>query len=226
MESTGAARSDDLKLRKLRERLLTMAARVEQMIVRALEAVKSRDTALAARVVEEDEHVNRAELEIDTLCLDILGTHHPDGRDLRLVASTFKMVTDLERIGDQAVNIAERAIDLSRERPVPLHPGIGELGTSVRTMVKQAIDSFVDGDAEQAKAVIDADDAVDDLYLQVFRDMTLRMNDQTQSIETSVALQSVAKYLERVGDHATNIAQHVFYLVRGDDIRHPAARRD
>ncbi len=210
------------ELRNLRDLLLAMAGRCEQMIARSVEAVVNRDEALANSVVEEDHHVNKAELEVDELCLRIMARRQPLGPDLRLIASALKMVTDLERIGDHAVNVAERAIDLTRMNPAPLHEHIPELGRAVSKMLKDAVDAFVERDVGKARQVLKDDDAVDDLYVQVFREMVSRMADKTQDVEIAVQMQSIAKYLERIGDHATNIGQHVVFLVRGEDIRHPA----
>lgn len=210
------------ELRSLRDLLLSMAGHCEQMIARSVEAAINRDEALARSVIEEDHQVNKAELEVDELCLRIMARRQPLGPDLRLIASSLKMVTDLERIGDHAVNVAERAIDLSRMSPTPLHESIPELGRAVSKMLKNAVDAFVEKDAAKAREVLQDDDAVDDLYVRVFREMVSRMANKTEDVEIAVQMQSIAKYLERIGDHATNIGQHVVFLVRGEDIRHPA----
>jgi phosphate transport system protein len=212
------------ELQQLRDLLLSMAGRCEQMIVRSTDAVQNRDVALAQAVIDEDHQVNRAELEVDEVCLRIIARRQPLGPDLRLIASALKMVTDLERIADLATNIAERAIDLGRTPPMPLHPGIAQLGERVLAMLKTAVDAFVEKDAQKARRVIEDDDAVDALYVRVFRDLVEQMAQRGQDIEIAVQTQSLAKYLERIADHATNLAQHVVFLVRGEDIRHPADR--
>jgi phosphate transport system protein len=223
VHEAGEGREEFAKeLRTLRDLLLQMAGHCEQMIARAVEAAVSRDEELARGVIEADHHVNRAELEVDELCLSMMARRVPLGADLRLIASALKMVTDLERIGDHAVNIAERAIDLVRMQPVPLHEGIPKMGAATVRMLKNAVDAFVDRDAAKAAQVLKDDDEVDDLHAQVFRDMVLQMADKQQDIEIAVQMQSIARYLERIGDHATNIAQHVVFQVRGEDIRHPA----
>jgi len=208
----------DLKL--LRERLLLMAGRVEEMIECSVRAVAERDPALAKATIEADHKVNRAEIEIDELCMLVLVKRQPMATDLRFVTLALKMVTDLERIGDLAVNICERAIDLA---PFPLLkpceevPRMAEL---VQGMVKGAIDAFVSRDAASAEAVMESDDEVDESYHSLFRKTLSLMIDDPRLVERGIHLQSVAKYLERMGDHATNLAEHVIFMIRAKDVRH------
>ena len=209
------------ELRRVRESLLLMAGRVEQMISSAVQALIDRDPEMARKTIEQDAKVNRAEVETDELCLLILAKRQPMASDLRFITLALKMVTDLERIGDLAVNIAERAIDLSGGgRPIVLHDGILRMTHAVQGMVGDAINAFVDSDVAKAEAVVERDNVVDDLYHQVFRDMLSKMLSDPELLEKGIHVQSVAKFLERIGDHATNLAELVVFMVHGKDIRH------
>jgi len=175
----------------------------------------------AARdTIGQDSQVNRHELETDALCLRILDRHNLDGRDLRFVTLALKMVTDLERIGDLAVNIAERVIDLSARPLGQPYLYIPRMADRVQGMIRDAVDAFVAGDAERAQEVIERDDEVDALYTKAFRRLLELMLADEQNVEPGLHVQSVAKWLERMADHSTNLAEHVILLVEGDDVRH------
>ncbi len=208
------------ELVELRTGLLKMAGRVEQMIDTASASLHTRDPALVQKVIEEDRLVNVAELDIDELCLRILALRQPLGPDLRFITQALKMVTDLERIGDLAVNMAERARDLNELSASGIHPGIGEMAVHVRRMVGGAIDAFIERDVAKAKHVLEIDDKVDDLYERVFTDLLEQMRDDGE-IHRGIHLQSAAKFLERMGDHACNLAEQVVFMFEGRDIRHP-----
>lgn len=198
-----------------------MAARVERMIELAARAMLERDGELIKQVISEDQQVNIAEIEIDDLCLRILALRQPMGPDLRFITQALKMVTDLERIGDLAVNVAERARDLNRIGGVgPIHDGIGEMAKVVRRMVGTAIDAFVEKSVPKAKDVLDLDDKVDDLYEVVFTDVLEKMR-ASHEIHRGIHVQSAAKFLERMGDHSCNLAEQVVFMFEGEDIRHP-----
>jgi len=209
---------NDLKL--LRERLLLMAGRVEVMIADAVRALIERDVVLARRTIETDHKVNRAEMEVDELCLLILVKRQPMASDLRFVTHSLKMVTDLERIGDLAVNICERAIDLSRSPATGSNGDLSRMAAVVQSMVRDAIEAFVRGDSDKAEQVMLRDDEVDELYHQIFRDILASMLREPSLIESGIHLQSVAKFLERIGDHSTNLAEQVIFMVRAKDVRH------
>lgn len=209
---------NDLKL--LREKLLLMAGRVEVMIADAVRALIERDAALARRTIETDHKVNRAEMEIDELCLLILVKRQPMASDLRFVTHSLKMVTDLERIGDLAVNICERGIDLCGFPPSESGEDISRMASAVQSMIRDAIDAFVQGSSEEAEQVMLRDDEVDELYHRVFREILARMLREPSFVECGIHLQSVAKFLERIGDHATNLAEQVIFMVRAKDVRH------
>ncbi len=218
------ARMYQEELDTLREDLLAMAGRVEDMIRSATRALVERDAELARSTIEVDRIVNRAETDIDEQCLLILAKRQPMASDLRFVTLAMKMVTDLERIADLAVNICERAVDLAGTEPIVIHPEIPRMSEIVQSMVKDAIDAFVAGDVAAAWAVIERDDRVDALYHRIFEDLLQRMHADPDEVHPLIHVQSVAKWLERMGDHSTNLAELVIFLIEGRDVRHPDRR--
>lgn len=220
-------REFDAELGLLREELLAMAGRVELMIAESVRAFEGRDAGLAERTIETDHKVNQAEMELDDLCLVVLARRQPMGEDLRFITLCLKMVTDLERIADLAVNVCERTVQLARLPAVSPAFGasIGRMASLVQSMVKDAIDAFVRGDAALAEAVVARDDEVDDLYHQIFRKVLARMAQDASLVERGIHVQSAAKFLERMGDHSTNLAEQVVFMLKGKDIRH-AGKRD
>jgi phosphate transport system protein len=215
-------REYESELKKLRERLLRMAGRVEEMIANSVKALVEQDVELARQTIEADRFVDRAEVETDELCLVILAKRQPVASDLRFITLSLKMVTDLERIGDLAVNICERAIDLGLEPPLKPWVDVPRMASIVQAMVRDAIDAFVAGDAQRAQSVIDRDASLDELYIRVFRELLSAMLNDGSKVERGIHAQSVAKWLERMGDHATNLAEQVVFMVKGKDIRHVA----
>jgi phosphate transport system protein len=207
-------------LRKLREQLLVMGAQVEEMISRSVKALVERDSELAHRMIEADLQINRLEVETDELCLRILAKRQPVASDLRSITIAMKMVTDLERIGDLGVNICERVIELNAEPPLKPYVDLPKMAEVVQAMVREALDAFVKRDAERAQQVIERDPTVDAYYGQIFRELLTYMMEDPRNIYRSTRVQSVAKYLERIGDHATNLAEMVVFMVKGMDIRH------
>jgi phosphate transport system protein len=213
-------REYESQLEDLRERLLRMAGVVEQMIIDAVRAALHQDRKLAEATMEHDATVNRLEVESDELCLLILAKRQPLASDLRFVTLSLKMVTDLERIGDLAVNICERAIDLAgHPQPWPWD-SVEAMGKVVRAMIRDAIQAFVDRDVQKAEAVTARDVEVDKLYWQVFSTALEQMLKQPSSVHDGIHVQSIAKFLERMGDHATNLAEQVVFMIKGKDIRH------
>ncbi len=213
-------RAFEQELHTVRGSLLRMAGHVEHMIGQAGQALVDRNADLAREVIEEDQQVNRAEVEIDEMCLRILAKRQPMASDLRFVTLAMKMVTDLERIADLAVNICERAVDLV-DAKVVVHAEIPDMGSAVEAMVREAIDAFVNRDVAKARAVIDSDDIVDDYYHRIFEDLLRRMQSDPEQLHSWIHVQSVAKWLERMGDHSTNLAELVIFMVEGRDVRHP-----
>ena len=212
-------REFEAQLAEVRKRLLTMAGIVEAMIASAMQALSERDAELATRTIREDAKVNKAECETDMLCLRILAKRQPMASDLRFVTLALKMVTDLERIGDLAVNICERTIDLDGS-PLDHNEDLYRMSELAQQMVRDAIDAFVEGDADKADGVIAHDDDVDRLYERVFQQVLEVMRNNPEAIQRGIHMQSVAKWLERMGDHATNIAEQVIWMVKGKDVRH------
>lgn len=218
------ARKFEEELSLLRQHLLGMAGRVEDMIHRAGRALVERDASLAEEIIALDGAVNWAEVEIDEQCLLILARHQPLASDLRFVTLAMKMVTDLERIADLAVNICERAIDLGQAERIVVHSDIPLMTEMVESMVKDAIDAFVTRDSSKAWGVIERDAQIDALYHRVFQDSLAQMRLKPKEVHQLIHIQSVAKWLERMGDHSTNLAELVIYMIDGHDVRHPNRR--
>jgi phosphate transport system protein len=222
MEHT--SRQYERELQDLGDKILFLGGTVEEMISRAMQALVERDSDLARRVIETDRTVDSGELEIDHMSLNLLALRQPAASDLRFITTALKIVTDLERIGDLAVNIAERALELNQEPPLKPYIDIPHMARSVSDMVHRALDAFVHRDVTQARAVLQADDAVDNLNVQLFRELLTYMIEEPKNITRALRITFIAKYLERIGDHATNIAQMVIFMSEGRDVRHPRLR--
>jgi phosphate transport system protein len=217
-------RTYEKELKDLRDRLLAMGGRVESQLAESIRAVVERDAELAERVKLADAEVNRLEVEIDDACRRILALRQPAASDLRFIATALKIVVDLERMGDLAVNIAERALELSRVPPLhPLHD-LDSLASLTQTQLKRALDAFVEADPDAAEEVIAGDDLLDALYLKIFNELLATMMEDSRTIRRATSLMFVAKHLERFGDHCINLAEMVVYMVRGTDVRHPGSR--
>ncbi len=213
------------ELRTLKDRLLAMGGRCEAHIRQALAALEKQDAALATEVTTTDHEINLDELVVDELAVKILALRQPVGRDLRFLMTALKVVTDLERIGDEAVNIAERAQDLAAETHLPeTWRALPEMSKAAANMLHDALDAFVEEDAAKAELVLAKDDEVDSYYGQVMRDSMQYMADHSDRIKAAMGVASCAKYIERIADHSTNIAEMVIYLVRGEDVRHHGKR--
>jgi phosphate transport system protein len=213
-------REYEAELRKLREQILLMGARVEEMIQQSARALVERNSDLAHRTIEFDHQINRIEVDTDDLCLRILAKRQPVASDLRFITIAMKMVTDLERIGDLGVNICERVIELNAEPPLKPYVDLPKMAEVVQAMVREALDAFVNRDADHAQRVIERDATLDAYYAQIFRELLTYMMEDGRNIYRATRVQSIAKYLERMGDHATNLAEMVVFMVKGKDIRH------
>ncbi|MCY1079859.1 phosphate signaling complex protein PhoU [Archangium lansingense] len=224
MPSTHTDKAFEADLRDLREKLLAMGAKVEALIADSMRALIDRDSPLAERVIQADKEVNRLEVEIDETCRRILALRQPAASDLRLITTALKIVTDLERIGDLAVNIAERAKDLNEAPPLKPYVDTPRLAELAQQQVKKALDAFVSSDVAKAETVLKEDEHLDVLYLKIFNELLGYMMEDSKNIRRATALMFIAKHLERIGDHATNVAEMVVYMVRGTDIRHPRSR--
>ena len=220
MGKTHTDREYEAQLEQVRANLLQMANLVERMIADSVRALVNRDAPLGKVTIQTDHEVNRYEVETDELCLQVLARRQPMASDLRFITLALKMVTDLERIGDLAVNISERAVELSQVPELDPWDQIPGMAAIVGAMVRDAIDAFLAGDAVKAQQVIDWDDEVDKLYREVFIEVVNIMARDPSAVQNGVMIQSVAKWLERMADHATNLAEQVVFMVRGKDIRH------
>lgn len=208
------------QLTELRKRILRMAGRVEQMIADAIEALVEGDVDLAEETIEADQEVNLDEMETDDLCLVILAKRQPMASDLRFITVALKMVTDLERIGDLAVNICLESIDQREYRDSPPLGDIPRMGEIVQEMVTDAIDAFVERDPEAAREIIVRDDEVDRLNATINRRLIEHMRQTDDGIEAGTSIQAVVEDLERMADHTTNLAEEVIFMVEGEDVRH------
>jgi phosphate transport system protein len=208
------------ELAALKQRLLHMGALVEGQTYKALVALMERRAELADEVVRSDKQVNDLQIEIDDRCIKILALQQPMATDLRLITSAMKMGADLERIGDQAVNIAETAIKLLAHPPLKPVIDIAEMAETAQKMTKDALDAFVRRDAALARAVLERDDRVDQLKDRVFRLLLTYMMADPGTIERALGLILISRNLERIADHATNVAEDVIFLVEAKDVRH------
>lgn len=208
------------ELGQLRAYVLEMGGLVEEQIAHAIRALIDRDEALARQTIERDHTVNRLDVEIDELCIRLLALRQPAARDLRLITTALKITTDLERIGDLAAHTAERALELMQELPIKPYIDLPRMADLARGMLHQSLDAFVREDAELALAVCESDDPLDKLHAQLFRELLSYMVEDPTTISRAMRLLFVSKNLERIGDHATNIAEMVIFMVRGRSIRH------
>jgi phosphate transport system protein len=208
------------ELSRLREMLLMMGAKVEEMLRQAMKALVTRDTALAEKTLEIDRQINRLEIEVDELCLRVLARRQPVASDLRFLTMALKVVTDLERMGDLGVNICERVVELNEEPPLESYLQVVNMADAAQEMLREALDAFVAGDADRAQTIVQRDSKVDAYYATIFRELLTYMMENPRNIFRATRVQSIAKYLERIADHATNVAEMVVFMVRGKDIRH------
>lgn len=207
------------ELAHLRQLILEMGGLVERQIGDATASLASADRVRAEQTIERDHQVNRYDVDIDEECLRLLALHQPAARDLRLITTSLKITTDLERIGDMAVNICERAIDLS-EKPSLLQVDLPRMADTVRKMLRESLDAFVREDADLALSVCKEDDTIDALHAQMFAEVLGRMTHDPSLVVVGTTQLFVSKYLERIADHATNIAEMVIFMVKGKSIRH------
>lgn len=213
-------RAYENQLGKLRASVLEMGGLVEGQIAQAVRALTERDEPLARATIERDHVVNRLDVEIDDLSIKLLALHQPAARDLRLITTALKITTDLERIGDLASHIAERAVELAAELPIKPYIDIPRMAELASAMVHRSLDAFVREDVELALQVCTSDDAIDKLHGQLFRELLSFMVEDPKAISRTMRLLFVSKYLERIADHATNIAEMVIFMVKGESIRH------
>jgi phosphate transport system protein len=210
----------DEELIDLKQKILRMGGLVEEQVQQAKKALVERDEVVAKRVIENDRQVNTYDVEVDEMCLNLLALYQPAARDLRFITTAMKISTELERISDLAENICERAIELNEEPQLKPYIDIPLMADKAMEMVGEALDAFVRGDSLLARKVLDDDDIVDHLMEQLFRELLSFMIENPQTISRAIRLSFIAKYIERISDHATNVAELVVYMVEGKIIRH------
>ncbi len=211
------------ELEALQGRLLEMGGLAEERVRAALEGLVSREPAIINKVLSGDEPINQLHIEVDNRCFRLLALHQPMATDLRAIVAAVKINTDLERVGDLAVNIAEASKRYIGHAPVKQLIDIPQMGQIAQAMLRDALDAFVRRDTELATKVLNEDDRLDSLKTQVFRDLLTHMLQNQSTVEPSLDLILVSRHLERIGDHATNIAEDVIFMVSALDVRHHLA---
>ena len=210
----------DQELAHLKEQILRMGGLVEQQVQGAIQALVESNPDLARKVIENDRLVNTMDVAIDEYGIQLLALHQPTAGDLRFITTALKISTELERMSDLAENIAERAIELVKEPQLKPYIDLPLMANRAMTMVKESLDAFVTYDSRLARKVVNDDDFVDNLTDQLFRELLSYMIEKPQTITRAIRLTFVAKYIERIADHATNVAELVVYMVEGKIIRH------
>ena len=216
----------DEELKDLKEKLLHMASLAEESIVKAVKSLVDREKELAEDVIQSDAAINFLEIEVDEICLKLLATRQPIANDLRFITSALKINSDLERIGDLSVNIAERTLELIKQPILKPLLDIPRMAQYAQKMVKDSLDAFVNREPNWAGDVCRRDDEVDMLNDQIFRELLTYMIEDPKAITRSVDLILVARHLERIADHATNIGEDVVFMVEGKTIKHHIEERD
>jgi phosphate transport system protein len=208
------------ELKRLREEILYMGGLVEDQIQKAVKSLVDRDSELAQIIIERDHEVNRLDVEIDDLCIRLLALHQPAGKDLRFITTGLKITTDLERIGDMSVNLSERALELNQEPQLKPYIDIPRMARIAQRMIRESLDAFVREDTDLALKVCKDDEEIDQLNSQIFREVISFMIEDPHTINRAMKISSISKYLERMADHATNIAEMVIFMAKGKSIRH------
>jgi len=207
----------------LKERLLAMGGLAEERVREAVHGVKDRDSAAVDAVLSGDEPINDLHMEVDDRCFKLLALHQPMAADLRVIVAAVKINTDLERVGDLAVNIAEAGKRYLQHPPVKPLIDIPRMGELAQKMLRDALDAFVRRDMALAEAVLAADDTLDALKTQIFRELLTYMLQDPETIEPALDLILISRHLERIGDHATNVAEDVIFILSAKDVRHHGA---
>jgi phosphate transport system protein len=210
----------DEELAELKQQILRMGSLVEGQIRQALNALIDRNDDLAKEVIDNDRQVNTMDVAVDEACLELLALQQPAARDLRFITTAMKISTELERMSDLAENICERAIELHEEPQLKPYIDIPLMADRAIKMVGEALDAFVRGDSALARKVLEEDDYIDELNEQIFRELLSFMTENPQTISRAIRLSFISKYIERIADHATNVAELVVYMVEGKIIRH------
>ncbi len=211
------------ELERLKARLLEMGGLAEEQVRLAVQGLVQRDRALIARVLTSDHPINSLHIEVDSRCFTLIALHQPMAVDLRSIVAAVKINTDLERVGDLAINIAEAALRYANHPPVKRLIDIPNMATIAQAMLRDALDAFVKRDTALAQQVLSADDELDALKTQIFRELLTYMLQDPTTIEPALDLILISRHLERIGDHATNVAEDVIFMVSARDVRHHSA---
>lgn len=213
------------QIEKLKKLLLSVGAQVEENVHGAIQAILTRDPELAQRVIDADNRIDELEIELEEECLHCLALDQPVAYDLRFVVACLKINNDLERIGDLAVNLGEQAVFLTRERQVKAFPfDLKGMGERVEAMLRKSLDAFVNQDPVEAQAVRDLDDEVDAIHRGMYEKVEQAIRSDTGELQQMIHFLNISRQLERIADHATNIAKDVLYITQGEIVRHRAAR--
>jgi phosphate transport system protein len=224
MTDEKASRHFSEELQRLKEQLLEMGELAASRIDRAMAGLVARDSLILGDVIQGDESVNDYQIEIDDRCFKLLALRQPMATDLRLIMATTRITADLERVGDLAVNIAEAAARYIQHPPVKPLIDLPKMSDLAQQMLRDALSSFVSGEVALASDVLKRDDVLDDLKRQVFQDLLTYMLNNPELVAPALDFVLISRHLERVGDHATNIAEDIIFLVEGRDIRHQTSR--
>ncbi len=208
----------DEAIEALKQQILLMGSKVEAMVADCMKALASRDTALAQQIIESDHAVNALEVSIDEQCIELLARYQPAAWDLRFITRGLKIVTDLERVGDLAVNTASRVIDIVKHGDSPID--LTQMSNNVQMMLKDSIDAFVNSNAAKAEGVLNNDDVVDDLTEYYVKELLERAEKEPENLNRLFPATSIVRYLERMADHSTNIAELAIFTAKGRDVRH------
>ena len=215
----------DEELNELKTRLLLMGGRAETVVHKAIDSLKRRDDALAEEVLQDDHQIDALELEIDERCVRLLALRQPVGQDLRFITSALKIVNDLERVGDHAVNIAQSALKLNKEPELKPLVDIPRMASIATRMLTEALDAFVRNDAAAARRILVEDDEVDHLKRQMFRELLSYMLEKPATISRALELILISRNLERVADLATNVAEEVVFIAEARVVKHHMEER-
>jgi len=208
------------EIEKLKKKILSLSAVVEESVNRAVQAVIDRDSRLASQIVKNDEIIDQMEVDVEEECLKILALYQPVATDLRFVIAIMKINNDLERVGDIANNIAQRAVSLSRQEKMPIPFDIFKMAERAQSMLRSSLDSLVNMDTNLARGVSAADDEVDEINRQAFVKIQEAIQKNPERVDYLIQLLSISRYLERIADYATNVAEDVIYMTQGQIIRH------
>ena len=210
----------DRELEKLKKRILSLGALVEERVYLAIKAIESRDPDLAKRIIRSDHEIDETEVEVEEECLKILALYQPVAIDLRFIVAVIKINNDLERIGDQAVNIAERILSIAKYPNISFHFDYTEMAEIAAAMLKQSLDALVNLDIDMAFRILTLDDEVDDIQSNAYSQIKQAIREHPEEITYLINLYLISRHLERIADHATNIAEEVIYLIEGEIVRH------